>query len=318
MAASECEGSRRLTLDASVSAATRQQSAKRTYTSEFGIVRRPKRDTRGSYQTSSPRARSSVAGLASAGGGQAKMALEFGLVWGQVTLRTSLGVAYVDQEQYPEIELDGRERVVLPGVHEILIANGEVELRINDCNRAALRHYSIQHALKPGQTSLVSEEGDMQLDLKQLSAGNWRIDQISLRLPLHLQMRAVKELNTPSVDLELVAPATHMGRKAVPGQFFQIGPDFLRETIRSDSMLKRAVLAVAGLPTCGSRRSRACAQHSSPLGSRTALGATWALQYRWQRLGRRGPCSTDSRAWGDVGPAVQIAELGATWALQYR
>ena len=56
------------------------------------------------------------------------MALEFGLVWGQVTLRTSLGVAYVDQEQYPEIELDGRERVVLPGVHEILIANGEVEL----------------------------------------------------------------------------------------------------------------------------------------------------------------------------------------------
>lgn len=208
------------------------------------------------------------------------MALEFGLVWGQVTLRTSLGVAYVDQEQYPEIELDGRERVVLPGVHEILIANGEVELRINDCNRAALRHYSIQHALKPGQTSLVSEEGDMQLDLKQLSAGNWRIDQISLRLPLHLQMRAVKELNTPSVDLELVAPATHMGRKAVPGQFFQIGPDFLRETIRSDSMLKRAVLAVAGLPTCGSRRSRACARHSSPLGSRAELGATWTLQHR--------------------------------------
>ena len=208
------------------------------------------------------------------------MALEFGLVWGQVTLRTSLGVAYVDQEQYPEIELDGRERVVLPGVHEILIANGEVELRINDCNRAALRHYSIQHALKPGQTSLVSEEGDMQLDLKQLSAGNWRIDQISLRLPLHLQMRAVKELNTPSVDLELVAPATHMGRKAVPGQFFQIGPDFLRETIRSDSMLKRAVLAAAGLPTCGSRRSRACARPRSPLGSRAELGATWALQYR--------------------------------------
>ena len=160
------------------------------------------------------------------------MALEFGLVWGQVTLRTSLGVAYVDQEQYPEIELDGRERVVLPGVHEILIANGEMELRINDCNRAALRNYTIQHVLKPGQTSLVSEDGDMQLELKQLSAGNWRIDQISLHLPLHLQMHAVKELNKPSVDLERVAPATHMGRKAVPGQFFQIGPDFLRETIR--------------------------------------------------------------------------------------
>ena len=161
-----------------------------------------------------------------------RMALEFGLVWGQVTLRTSLGVAYVDQEQYPEIELDGRERVVLPGVHEILIANGEVELRINDCNRAALRYYTIQHVLKPGQTSLVSEDGDMQLELKQLSAGNWRIDQISLHLPLHLQMHAVKELNKQSVDLERVAPATCMGRKAVPGQFFQIGPDFLRETIR--------------------------------------------------------------------------------------
>ena len=220
------------------------------------------------------------------------MSLEFGLVWGQVTLRTSLGVAYVDQEQYPEIELDGRERVVLPGVHEILIANGEVELRINDCNRAALRHYSIHHALKPGQTSLVSEEGDMQLDLKQLSAGNWRIDQISLRLPLHLQMRAVKELNTPSVDLELVAPATHMGRKAVPGQFFQIGPDFLRETIRSDSMLKRAVLVAEGLPTF---------VLEAPSRVRTAPQ----------------PSRLQSRAWRDVRPAVQPAALGATWALQY-
>ena len=45
-------------------------------------------------------------------------------------------------------------------------------------------------------------------------------------------MHAVKELNKQSVDLERVAPATCMGRKAVPGQFFQIGPDFLRETIR--------------------------------------------------------------------------------------
>ena len=228
-------------------------------------------------QTLSPTARSSVAGFSA--GAHARMALEFGLVWGQVTLRTSLGVAYVDQEQYPEIELDGRERVVLPGVHEILIANGEVELRINDCNRAALRHYSIQHALKPGQTSLVSEEGDMQLDLKQLSAGNWRIDQISLRLPLHLQMRAVKELNTPSVDLELVAPATHMGRKAVPGQFFQIGPEFLRETIRSASMLNAP-----------SWQRRGChLRLEAPSRLRTA----------------QPPSRLQSKALGDLGPAVQ-------------
>jgi hypothetical protein len=203
------------------------------------------------------------------------MALEFGLVWGQVTLRTSLGDAYVDQEQYPEIELDGRERVVLPGVHEILIANGEVELRIKDCNRAELRYYTIQHVLKPGQTSLISEQGDLQLELKQLSAGNWRIDQISLHLPLHLQMHAVKELNKPSIDFERVAPATHMGRKAVPGQFFQIGPDFLRETIRSDSMLKRR-----GCPPAARGALAPAARHSSPR----------ALQ---------------SKAWGDLGPAVQ-------------
>ena len=43
------------------------------------------------------------------------MATEFGLIWGHVTLRTSFGVTYVDQEQYPEVQLDGRETLVLPG-----------------------------------------------------------------------------------------------------------------------------------------------------------------------------------------------------------
>ena len=198
------------------------------------------------------------------------MALDFGLVWGNVTLRTSLGVPYVDQEQYPEIELDGKETVVLPGVHEVLIANGEVELRINDCNREALRYYTVQHVLKPGQTSLISEEGDLQLELKQLSAGNWRIEQICLHLPLPLQMRAVKELNKPAVKLEKVAPANHMGCKAVPGQFFSIGPEFLRETIRSPAWSDASSWQRQCWPPTA--RGALALARGGPLSSRSELG----------------------------------------------
>lgn len=88
--------------------------------------------------------------------------MEHGLIWGHLVLKTSLGVTYVDCEQYPEWELlDGRDNVVLPGVSEIMIANGELEFRIKDCNKQVLRAYAVKHSLRRGQNQLVSDEGDM-------------------------------------------------------------------------------------------------------------------------------------------------------------
>ena len=89
--------------------------------------------------------------------------MEHGLVWVHLKCCSSIGVAYVDSEQYPETELDGNETLRLPGVHELLIANGKMEVQVNDCRKQLLRSYKVAHALEPGQTDLESDEGDLQV-----------------------------------------------------------------------------------------------------------------------------------------------------------
>ena len=150
------------------------------------------------------------------------MATEFGLIWGHVTLRTSFGVTYVDQEQYPEVQLDGRETLVLPGVHEVMIAEGDFEIQIKDCHRALLRSYKVQHRLSSGETSLISAEGDMRVRLLPLPPSSWQIEQIVLHLPLFLQVRAVSELNNSRVRLQKVAPFLYYRKKPVPGQIYDL------------------------------------------------------------------------------------------------
>ena len=72
-------------------------------------------------------------------------------VVGRLVLKTSLGAAYVDEERYEDVQLDGDGVLELPGLGEVIIAHGALELHFAEHVRGrAARHmrtYSLRHAL---------------------------------------------------------------------------------------------------------------------------------------------------------------------------
>ena len=84
-----------------------------------------------------------------------------------LVLKTSLGAAYVDEERYEDVQLDGDGVLELPGLGEVIIAHGALELHFAEHVRGrAARHmrtYSLRHALGKGQTSLETADGALRL-----------------------------------------------------------------------------------------------------------------------------------------------------------
>ena len=72
-------------------------------------------------------------------------------VVGRLVLKTSLGAAYVDEERYEDVQLDGDGVLELLGLGEVIIAHGALELHFAEHVRGrAARHmrtYSLRHAL---------------------------------------------------------------------------------------------------------------------------------------------------------------------------
>ena len=106
-------------------------------------------------------------------------------VVGRLVLRTSLGAAYVGEERYEDVQLDGDGVLELPGLGEVIIAHGALELHFAEHVRGrAARHmrtYSLRHALGKGQTSLETADGALRVALTPHADGStWLIRSVRI------------------------------------------------------------------------------------------------------------------------------------------
>jgi len=106
-------------------------------------------------------------------------------VVGRLVLKTSLGAAYVDEERYEDVQLDSNGVLELPGLGEVIIAHGALELHFAEHVRGrAARHmrtYSLRHALGKGQTSLETADGALRVALTPHADGStWLIRSVRI------------------------------------------------------------------------------------------------------------------------------------------